>query len=86
MKKDNNSKKNTRQLIGQVVSAAMDKTVVVAVNRVKKHPKYKKRFKITTKYKAHDEKNAYKVGEKVEIKEIRPLSNDKRWRVSKRIK
>lgn len=85
MKKEKRPKKNIRHLSGIVVSEKMDKTVVVAVNRVKKHPKYKKRFKITTKYKAHDEKNEYKLGDKVEIKEVRPLSRDKRWKVLKKV-
>ena len=61
----------------------MDKTVVVKVERIKEHPKYRKRFKVHKKYKAHDEKNEYKVGDKVIIEECRPLSREKRWRVVK---
>lgn len=80
------NKKIQRTRRGIVVSDKMDKTAVVAVTRMKEHSKYKKRFLITTKFKAHDEKNEYKTGEKVLIKEIRPLSKDKRWKVIDRIK
>jgi small subunit ribosomal protein S17 len=66
-------------LKGVVVSDKMTKTVVVAVTRLKKHPKYKKYYKVTKKYKAHDEKNEYHVGDKVVIQETRPLSKEKRW-------
>lgn len=72
------------QLTGTVISNKMQKTVVVEVERVKKHPKYKRRFKLHKKYKAHDEKGEYKVGDKVVIQETRPLSKDKRWRVIKK--
>ncbi len=69
----------TRTLAGVVVSDASDKTVVVAVTTVKSHPVYKKRYKVTKKYAAHDEKNLYKVGDSVQIKESRPVSRTKRW-------
>ena len=59
----------------------MEKTVVVKVNRFKLHPTYKKRYRVSKNYKAHDPRNQYKVGDKVEIEECRPLSKDKRWRV-----
>lgn len=59
----------------------MDKTVVVVVDRYKVHPKYKKRFKVSKKYMAHDETNASKEGDQVTILETRPLSKRKRWRV-----
>ena len=59
----------------------MDKTVVVRVERVVMHPVYKKYTKRRTTYKAHDEKNEFKVGDRVEIVETRPLSKEKRWRV-----
>ncbi len=72
-------------MIGEVVSDAMQKTVVVAVVRIKEHPIYRKRFKVTTRYKAHDEKNEYKEGEKVIIEETRPMSKDKRWKVVGRV-
>jgi len=74
-------KKIKKILSGEVVSDKMQKTVVVAVKRLKKHSKYKKQYKLTTRYKAHDEKNEYKVGDKVLIQETRPMSRDKRWRV-----
>ncbi|MBI2582891.1 30S ribosomal protein S17 [Candidatus Azambacteria bacterium] len=64
---------------GIVVSDKMAKTVVVAVTRLKEHPRYKKRFKVTKKYHAHDEKNEYHVGDVVVIRESRPLSKTKRW-------
>ena len=67
--------------IGKVVSDKMDKTVVVAVERLVQHPLYKKAVKKTVKFKAHDENNESNVGDKVEIMETRPLSKDKRWRV-----
>ncbi|MDD5749216.1 MAG: 30S ribosomal protein S17 [Patescibacteria group bacterium] len=72
-----------RKLEGTVVSDKMDKTVVVEVTALKVHSKYKKRYKSSKKYKAHDEKNQYKVGDFVVIQECRPLSKDKRWRVIK---
>ncbi len=67
--------------IGYVVSDKMDKTVVVAVETTKRHPLYKKTFKRVVKYKAHDETNECKLGDKVRIIETRPLSREKRWRV-----
>jgi small subunit ribosomal protein S17 len=66
---------------GVVVGRKMDKTVVVAVETGETHPLYKKAVRITTKYKAHDENNACKAGDKVKIIETRPLSKEKRWRV-----
>ena len=68
--------------IGYVVSDKMDKTVVVAVETLRRHPLYKKAIKHSKKYKAHDENNACRIGDKVEILETRPLSKDKRWRVA----
>lgn len=73
------NERKTREAI--VVSDKMDKTVVVAEETMVLHPLYKKRVKSTNKYKAHDENNACKVGDKVLIMETRPLSKDKRWRV-----
>ncbi len=70
-----------KRLKGTVVSNAMQKSVVVAVNTLKEHGKYKKRYRSTSKYKAHDEKEAFKKGDRVEIVECRPISRDKRWRV-----
>ncbi|MEK7113868.1 MAG: 30S ribosomal protein S17 [Patescibacteria group bacterium] len=68
-------------LKGVVVSDKMAKTVVVSVSRFVKHPKYGKFYKINKKYKAHDEENTYKTGDKVEIAETRPLSKDKHYKV-----
>ncbi len=66
---------------GEVVSDKMDKTVVVAVERLTQHPIYKKTIKKVAKFKAHDSENKCKIGDKVSIVESRPLSKDKRWRV-----
>lgn len=79
MSEQRNSRK-TR--IGTVVSDKMDKTVVVAIRDNVKHPLYKKIIKRTMKFKAHDENNACGIGDTVEIMETRPLSKDKRWRVT----
>ncbi len=79
-------KKKKRTKIGMVVSDKMDKTVIVEVERLKEHPLYKKKYKINRRYKAHDSKNEYKKGDKVEIEETRPLSREKRWKVKSRIK
>lgn len=70
-----------RKLQGIVVSDKMEKTVVVNVERIKEHPKYKRRFKIHKKYKAHDENREYKMGDKVVIEETTPISKDKKWKV-----
>ena len=74
-----------KRLTGKVVSNKMQKTVVVEVERIKEHQKYKRRFKVHKKYKAHDEKGEYKVGERVIIEECRPISKEKRWRTVKKI-
>ncbi len=66
---------------GVVVSDKMDKTIIVGVDRVKIHRKYKKRYTVSRRYKVHDEKNQFKVDDKVTFVECRPLSKDKRWRV-----
>ncbi|MEK7850897.1 MAG: 30S ribosomal protein S17 [Deltaproteobacteria bacterium] len=70
-----------KALLGVVVSDKMDKTVVVKVDRIVKHPMYLKTIKKSAKYKAHDEGNTCHVGDKVTIEETRPLSRDKRWKV-----
>jgi small subunit ribosomal protein S17 len=67
---------------GLVVSDKMDKTVVVAVETREVHPLYKKAVRVIKKYKAHDENNACKIGDKVKIVETRPLSKEKRWWVT----
>ena len=74
-----------RELIGVVTSDKMQKTCVVIVERRLSHAKYGKFMTSRKKYKAHDEKNEYKVGDRVLIVEARPLSRDKRWRVEKLI-
>ena len=66
---------------GVVVSDKMDKTVVVKVDRIVKHPVYNKYIKRSAKYKAHDEENQCKIGDRVQIIESRPLSKDKCWKV-----
>ena len=76
-----NKRGNRKVRIGTVVSDKMDKTVVVAVERMVAHPLYKKQMKRTTKFKAHDENNECRVGDIVKIIETRPLSKEKRWRV-----
>ena len=73
------------QLTGTIVSNKMQKTVMVKVERLKEHPKYKRRYRFHKKYKAHDEKGEYKVGEKVIIEECRPISKEKKWRVIKQV-
>ena len=74
---------NRKELIGKVVSDKMDKTIVVLVETYKKHPLYGKRVKYSKKFKAHDENNLAKIGDKVSIMETRPLSKDKRYRLVK---
>jgi small subunit ribosomal protein S17 len=73
----------TKERAGLVVSDRMQKTVVVSVERTVMHPKYKKILRRRTKVKAHDERGECHVGDRVLIVECRPLSRDKRWRVSK---
>ena len=68
--------------VGKVVSDKMDKAVVVAIVDNVKHPLYKKIIKRTVKLKAHDENNQCRIGDRVEVMETRPLSKDKRWRVT----
>jgi small subunit ribosomal protein S17 len=68
-------------LKGKVVSGKMDKTIVVSISRFIKHPLYGKFYKVSKKYKAHDEENKFKTGDSVEIIEVRPLSKDKRFKV-----
>lgn len=75
-----------RKLKGVVVSDKMNKTRVVLVTRLKKHLKYQKYFKVSKRFKAHDEKNEYKIGDKVLIVETKPLSKEKRWKILKKFK
>ena len=69
--------------VGKVVSDKMDKTVVVAIVDNVKHPLYKKIIKRTVKLKAHDENNVCNIGDRVEVMETRPISKDKRWRLTR---
>ena len=70
-----------RTKVGRVVSDKMDKTVVVSVERLRRHPIYKRVVRLSSKFKAHDESDA-RVGDTVRIEESRPLSREKRWRVT----
>lgn len=80
------SERGTRKsLSGKVVSDKMDKTVVVEVSSLVQHPVYKKFVRRRKRYKAHDETNQYQIGDVVTLEETRPMSKDKRWRVSRLI-
>ncbi len=85
MNKDNNQgekesgKKSAKGKVGIVVSDKMDKTVVVKVDRLKMHPIYRKKYKVSKKYKAHDEENKFKEGDKVMLVETKPISREKKW-------
>ena len=79
--KSNNEINKGLALSGVVVSDKMDKTIVVSVSRFVKHPKYGKFYKISKKYKAHDEENKFKIGDKVSIVETKPISKDKKFTV-----
>ena len=68
-----------RTKVGRVISDKMDKTVVVSVERLRRHPIYKRVVRQSSKFKAHDEENAAHVGDTVRIEESRPLSREKRW-------
>ena len=69
--------------VGKVVSDKMDKTIVVAIADSVQHPLYKKIIKRTVKLKAHDENNVCNIGDRVEVMETRPISKDKRWRLTR---
>ena len=73
------SKRKTK--VGRVVSDRMDKTIVVSVERLARHPLYKRVIRLSTKFKAHDEANEARIGDTVLIEESRPLSATKRWRL-----
>jgi len=79
-------KAGKKQLVGSVVSDKMDKTVVVRVERLVRHPRYGKVLRRAKKYKAHDAKNECHVGDVVRIVESRPLSREKRWAVEEIVK
>lgn len=77
--------KSKKKILGRVVSDKMDKTITVSVDRIKIHFLYKKKFTVTKKYKASDEKNRYKEGDIVEIVETKPKSHDKKFKVLRKI-
>jgi len=72
---------NRKTRTGRVVSDKMDKTAVVSVERITRHPLYGKIIRVSKKYKVHDPENACSIGDKVRIMETRPISKDKRWRL-----
>jgi len=74
-----------KQLTGKVISNKASKTVTVKVERIKEHPKYKRRFRFHKKYKAHVPEGEYNIGDKVIIEECRPISKDKKWKVIKKV-
>ncbi len=76
----------SRKMTGTVVSNKMDKTVVISVERIKNHPVYKKQYKVTTRFKAHDADNTCQLGDVVEVTETRPMSAHKRFTVSQILK
>ena len=73
------AQRQRKELVGNVISDKMNKTVVVSVQRTKKHPLYGKYIRVNKKYKAHDEENKAVVGDTVRIVESRPISKEKRW-------
>jgi small subunit ribosomal protein S17 len=81
IKQENTEEVKGKSLKGVVVSDKMSKTIVVSVSRFVKHPLYGKFYKVSKKYKVHDEENKFKIGDKVEIIETRPISKDKKFKV-----
>jgi small subunit ribosomal protein S17 len=81
MDHDNQTQRRKKTLIGIVISDKMDKTVTVLVERLTQHSTYKKYIRKRKKFRAHDEQNSCRIGDKVLIVESRPLSKDKHWRV-----
>ena len=77
--------KKIRKLTGIIVSDKMTKTRVVSISRTTRHPKYLKYYTVTTRFKAHDENNEYKTGDTVVIEETRPLSREKRWKITGKV-
>ena len=78
---ENKAQLHRQSKVGRVVSDKMEKSVVVAVDRLVKHPLYKKTIRRTSRFMAHDEENSCRVGDKVQIEETRPRSRRKRWTV-----
>lgn len=81
----NKKKPQRRTLKGVIVSDKMNKTAVVEVAELKLHPKYRKYYRVSKKFKAHNPDNKFKEGEKVLIEETRPLSKEKRWSIIKKV-
>ena len=79
MSTETNTRGRKIEVVGEVISDKMDKTISVLIYRMVKHPKYGKYVKKTSVFKAHDEKNQAKAGDIVKIRETRPLSKTKRW-------
>lgn len=75
-----------RKLKGTIVSKKMQKTVVVRVDQMKMHAKYRKQYKVSSRFKAHDETNEYRMGDVVMIQETKPISKEKRWKVIELVK
>ena len=75
-----------KEMIGMVISEKANKTIVVRVGHITVHPVFKKTIKRYNKFKAHDEKNEAKTGDAVKIRETRPVSRDKRWRLIEVVK
>ena len=82
LEKPEREKGRRQERRGVVVSDAMDKTIVVKVEAIRSHPRYKKVIRRSTKFHAHDEQNSAKVGDVVRIVETRPVSKTKRWRLA----
>jgi small subunit ribosomal protein S17 len=76
------TKVQRKEKVGRVVSDKMEKTIVVSVENMSRHPLYKRVIRLTTKFKAHDERNEARIGDTVRIVESRPLSATKRWRLT----
>lgn len=74
-----------KQFVGTIISDKMQKTAVVKVEQIKKHSKYKKMYRASKKYKAHNPKGEFKIGDRVVIEECRPVSKEKKWRVVARV-
>ena len=86
MSENNKSNKSLSTVTGRVVSDKMDKTIIVRIDSVTRHPIYKKVLRRSRKVKAHDEKNSAKTGDVVKIAQTRPLSKDKRWKLTEVVK
>lgn len=75
-----------KKLIGQIITGKMKKTKVVAITELRRHHLYQKSYKITGKIKVHDEKDEYLIGDTVEIESTRPISRQKAWKITRKIK